>query len=58
MIFTGQSAQWHAMGWELLSAYPVFCHTIEEVDECIRSMGASWSEIEDLQRDANESRVN
>ncbi|KAI2689896.1 hypothetical protein CBS147355_347 [Penicillium roqueforti] len=58
MIFTGQGAQWHAMGRELLSAYPVFWQTIGEVDECLRSMGASWSVVEELQRDANESRVN
>ncbi|PYI32700.1 hypothetical protein BP00DRAFT_435110 [Aspergillus indologenus CBS 114.80] len=58
MVFTGQGAQWFAMGRELLDAYPVFCDTIHEVDACLKSMGATWSALEELQRNAEESRLN
>jgi acyl transferase domain-containing protein len=42
-VFTGQGAQWHAMGRELLDAYPVFASTMEKVDQCLADMGASFS---------------
>ncbi|RJE27111.1 polyketide synthase [Aspergillus sclerotialis] len=58
MVFTGQGAQWYAMGRELFSAYPVFLHTMKEADECLRSMGATWSVVEELHRDPADSRVN
>ncbi|PYH81778.1 ketoacyl-synt-domain-containing protein [Aspergillus uvarum CBS 121591] len=51
-------AQWFAMGRELLDAYPVFCDTIHEVDACLKSMGATWSALEELERNAKESRLN
>lgn len=41
-IFSGQGAQWNAMGRELLEDYPIFAETIHEVDECLKSLGASW----------------
>jgi acyl transferase domain-containing protein len=31
-VFTGQGAQWHAMGRELVKTYPVFALTIEVAD--------------------------
>ena len=42
-VFTGQGAQWHAMGHELLEAYPVFASTMEKIDQCLANMGASFS---------------
>ena len=41
-IFTGQGAQWPAMGQQLL-VYPVFTSTLREADGCLRSLGAKWS---------------
>lgn len=42
-VFTGQGAQWYAMGKELLDAYPVFREAILECDAYIREMGAKWT---------------
>lgn len=42
-VFNGQGAQWHAMGRELIDAYPVFGRSIQEADEVLREYGASWS---------------
>jgi acyl transferase domain-containing protein len=44
-VFTGQGAQWHAMGRELLSAYPVFRDSLGLADKYVRGFGASWSLI-------------
>lgn len=42
-VFNGQGAQWHAMGRELISAYPVFRASVQEADQCIKEFGARWS---------------
>ena len=42
-VFNGQGAQWHAMGRELISAYPVFQAAVQESDQCIKEFGAQWS---------------
>jgi acyl transferase domain-containing protein len=42
-VFNGQGAQWHAMGRELIEAYPVFGQGIREADDILREYGASWS---------------
>ncbi|KAI8632693.1 polyketide synthase [Xylariaceae sp. FL1651] len=57
-VFTGQGAQWYAMGRELIEAYPVFKSALVECDGYIREMGATWSIIEELSRDEPSSRVN
>lgn len=41
-IFTGQGAQWYAMGRELLQ-YPVFLKSMEESDHSLKSFGSRWS---------------
>ncbi|KAM0279893.1 hypothetical protein ACHAQH_004333 [Verticillium albo-atrum] len=58
MVFTGQGAQWHAMGRELIIAYPVFKASLEEGDGHLRALGADWSLMEELHRDAGSTRVN
>jgi len=44
-IFTGQGAQWYAMGRELMSAYPVFKSAIKKSDRFLESLGAQFSLI-------------
>jgi len=56
-VFNGQGAQWHAMGRELLTVYPVFSSAMDEADLILRSYGADWSLREELLRDAETSRV-
>jgi acyl transferase domain-containing protein len=42
-VFNGQGAQWHAMGRELIEAYPVFGQGIRKADDILREYGAEWS---------------
>lgn len=44
-IFTGQGAQWHAMGKELMDVYPVFASTMKEIDGYLAEFGADFSLI-------------
>ena len=44
-IFTGQGAQWYAMGRELTNAYPVFRSAIEASDRILGDLGAPFSLI-------------
>ncbi|KAL8815028.1 MAG: hypothetical protein Q9223_005803 [Gallowayella weberi] len=41
-IFTGQGAQWAAMGAGLI-VYPSFANTLHEADGVLRMLGAQWS---------------
>lgn len=43
-VFTGQGAQWHAMGRELW-AYGAYRESIQQADACLKSAGCSWSVI-------------
>ncbi|KAH6628943.1 putative polyketide synthase [Chaetomium tenue] len=57
-VFNGQGAQWHAMGRELLVAYPVFKAAVHEADSIFRNhYGTDWSLLEELGRDAETTRV-
>lgn len=40
-IFTGQGAQWFAMGRELL-AYPLFKKSLEAASDAFKTLGSSW----------------
>jgi acyl transferase domain-containing protein len=42
-VFTGQGAQWHAMGRELIAGYPTFRSAILECDRHMQDMGCKWS---------------
>lgn len=44
-VFTGQGANWHAMGRELLQTYPEFSSTIVAADKELVGLGAQWSLI-------------
>ena len=43
-VFTGQGAQWHAMGRELF-AYLVFKESLEQADRFLQTLGCHWSLI-------------
>ncbi|KAL4883330.1 polyketide synthase [Aspergillus karnatakaensis] len=57
-VFTGQGAQWYAMGRELLDAYPVFRKSIRRAEDFLATQGCPWSIVEELNRDAETTRVN
>lgn len=57
-VFTGQGAQHASMARELLEAYPVFRATIDAAEKHLKVLGADWSLLEELLRDAGSSRVN
>ena len=44
-VFTGQGAQWFAMGRELISTYRVFRKSLLSADNHFKKLGASWSLI-------------
>ncbi|KAI1138716.1 hypothetical protein F5Y05DRAFT_403935 [Hypoxylon sp. FL0543] len=46
-VFTGQGAQYAAMGLELIQ-YPVFKSTLALADDCLKSLGAKWSLFDKL----------
>ena len=56
-VFTGQGSQWPQMGCDLLQ-YPVFRDGIREADVFLKSLGCSWSALEELRRDSAISNIN
>lgn len=56
-VFTGQGAQWWAMGQELLEREPVFRAVLEEIDTYLKPL-AGWSLIEEMTRDEETSQIN
>ncbi|PYI24538.1 putative polyketide synthase [Aspergillus violaceofuscus CBS 115571] len=57
-VFTGQGAQWHAMGRELIETYPIFKETLLKADRHLKGFGAEWSIIDELTCDEASSKVN
>lgn len=56
-IFTGQGAQYCAMGKELL-AYDVFRTSLERSRTILDSLGCEWDLIEELLKDETETQIN
>lgn len=56
-IFTGQGAQWFAMGRELLTGSKVFASSVERCNQAIKALGCNWDLVEELSRDKDTSRI-
>ncbi|KAI0544367.1 polyketide synthase [Xylaria curta] len=56
-VFTGQGAQWAAMGRELLS-YSVFQQSLYEADTYLSKLNCPWSLTFELLKEKEQSRVN
>jgi acyl transferase domain-containing protein len=44
-VYTGQGAQWWAMGRELINAYPVFKAALMDCDTELKKLGTTWNMI-------------
>ncbi|KAI0879040.1 hypothetical protein GGS24DRAFT_486779 [Hypoxylon argillaceum] len=56
-VFTGQGAQWYAMGREL-AAYEVFAASVNKSAVVISALGSEWNAWRELFAPESESRVN
>ncbi|KAF7879371.1 hypothetical protein EAF04_000567 [Stromatinia cepivora] len=56
-IFTGQGAQWHGMARELIASSTVFRDSLNTSETILKSLGSSWSLVEELGRDENTTRI-
>ena len=56
-LFTGQGAQWFAMGRELISAQPRFRKSLIKSDQILQGLGATWGLVEELSLDKSTSKV-
>ena len=56
-VFTGQGAQWFAMGRELLHTNSQFAASLTKSDIILRGLGSGWSLLDELLLDENNSRI-
>ncbi|THW09044.1 polyketide synthase [Aureobasidium pullulans] len=57
-VFTGQGAQWAAMGAELARDYPIFEAALDKADDTLRGLGADFSLKEEMMKPAEQSLIN
>lgn len=57
-VFTGQGAQWYSMGRALISIKSSFRASLQRSNDILRSLGTTWSLIEELSRTQDGSRIN
>ncbi|KAF2264111.1 ketoacyl-synt-domain-containing protein [Lojkania enalia] len=55
-VFTGQGAQWFAMGRELLD-YPVYRKSVDDASIHLASLGCPWSALDELNRGLDSTKV-
>ncbi len=55
-VFTGQGAQWPSMGRELIR-YRVFSHSLEKSQAEMKSLGCTWSLVDELFATVEQSNV-
>jgi acyl transferase domain-containing protein len=56
-VFTGQGAQWHAMGRELLT-YPVYQQSLQEANDYLVTLGCTWNLMSELAQNKDTSIIN
>ncbi|KAK9419086.1 hypothetical protein SUNI508_01063 [Seiridium unicorne] len=58
-VFTGQGAQWFAMGRELLTSFGSgeFASSIAHCNQTLNALGCEWDLVEELSRDEEPSRL-
>ncbi|KAL4900464.1 hypothetical protein BDW74DRAFT_188294 [Aspergillus multicolor] len=56
-VFSGQGAQWYAMGLELIQSSQFFQKSIAAMDHVLHCQGCSWNLVEELSRSAEDSRI-
>ncbi|MCJ1283208.1 polyketide synthase [Xylographa opegraphella] len=56
-VFTGQGAQWYAMGRELIATSTVFRKSLLDSGRILQELGTSWSLLDELLLDEASSRV-
>ncbi|KAH8883307.1 phenolpthiocerol synthesis polyketide synthase ppsA [Thozetella sp. PMI_491] len=56
-VFTGQGAQWHAMGRELM-VYTVYRESLDSAGAYLRTLGCNWDLLNELSKTAEESTIN
>ncbi|KAH9863177.1 hypothetical protein IAQ61_009454 [Plenodomus lingam] len=56
-VFSGQGAQWHAMGLELIRSSHLFQQSMAEMEDTLRRQGCQWSLVEELSKSPKQSRV-
>ncbi|KAF6827006.1 Lovastatin diketide synthase LovF 12 [Colletotrichum musicola] len=56
-LFTGQGAQWYAMGRELFMTQGRFRDSIMKSEQILRKLGISWSLLDELRKDKDLSRI-
>ncbi|CAJ2508383.1 Uu.00g134090.m01.CDS01 [Anthostomella pinea] len=60
LVFTGQGAQYHGMGKELLDKSPIFLATIRDLDQVIRNLPPRYSPewtLEDTMRESSDTSL-
>ena len=57
-IFTGQGAQWYAMGRDLILTCSQFRNSLSKSDAILRDLGASWNLIDELLFGEFQTRIN
>jgi acyl transferase domain-containing protein/NADPH:quinone reductase-like Zn-dependent oxidoreductase len=58
LLFTGQGAQYARMGKELVGLDSVFARSLDQSQEILTELGASWHLVEELLREESASRIN
>ena len=56
-VFTGQGAQWFAMGRELIHTNSQFAASLTKSDIILRGLGSGWSLLDELLLDEHNSRI-